>query len=119
MELVIRGALICDDDFSLTTAFILIMTLVGIDILLSFVKQWSKKADVVMEGVPVLLYDGGEFLRDNMRKERVDEDDIRFAARSVHGIESLDAVKYAILERGGSISIIPLANPFVPGGSQG
>jgi len=114
-----QQGLLGSDDFSVTAAFILVGTLVSIDIALSLVKQWSKKADVVMEGVPVLLYDSGEFLRENMKKERVDEDDIRFAARSVHGLESLEGVKYAVLERGGSISIIPRQNPFAPGGVQG
>ena len=114
-----QQGLLGDDDFSVTAAFVLIMTLVGLDILLSFVKQWFKSADVVLEGVPVLLYDSGEFLRDNMRKERVDEDDIRFAARSSHGLDSLEGVKYAVLERGGSISIILSVHPFVPGDRQG
>jgi len=114
-----QQGLLGNDDFSLTAAFILVMTLVGIDIAMSLVKQWSKKADIVMEGVPVLLYDSGEFLHENMKKERVDEDDIRVAARSLHGLETLDGVKYAVLERGGSISIIAHQNPFAPGGSQG
>jgi uncharacterized membrane protein YcaP (DUF421 family) len=114
-----QQGLLGNDDFSVTAAFILVGTLVGIDIALSIVKQWSKKADVVMEGVPVLLFDSGEFLRDNMKKERVDEDDIRFAARSLLGLETLDGIKYAVLERGGSISIIPHQNPFAPGGAQG
>jgi uncharacterized membrane protein YcaP (DUF421 family) len=70
---------------------------------------------MVMEGVPVLLYDSGEFLHENMKKERVDEDDIRIAARSLHGLETLEGVKYAVLERGGSISIIPHQNPFARG----
>jgi uncharacterized membrane protein YcaP (DUF421 family) len=114
-----QQGLLGNDDFSMTAAFILVGTLVGIDIALSLVKQRSKKADIVMEGVPVLLFDSGEFLRDNMNKERVDEDDIRVAARSRLGLETLDGVKYAVLERGGSISIIPHQNPFAPGNTQG
>jgi uncharacterized membrane protein YcaP (DUF421 family) len=114
-----QQGLLGNDDSSLTAALVLISTFVGIDIFLSLVKQWSKKVDTVMEGVPVLLFDSGEFLRENMRRERVDEDDIRVAARSVHGLESLEGVKYAVLERSGSISIIPHENPFAPGGVQG
>ena len=51
-----QQGLLGNDDFSMTAAFILVGTLVGIDIALSLVKQRSKKADIVMEGVPVLLF---------------------------------------------------------------
>jgi len=56
--------------------------------------------------VPILIVENGRLLRGNMRKERGDEGDILEAARSLHGLERLDQVRYAILEKGGSISII-------------
>lgn len=114
-----QQGLIGDEDFSMTTVFIIIGTFVGLDIVISLVKQWSKKADEIMEGVPVLLFDNGEFLRTNMGKERVDENDILVAAREMYGLQSLDGVKYAVLERGGNISIITHQNPYAPGGVQG
>jgi uncharacterized membrane protein YcaP (DUF421 family) len=40
-----------------------------------------------------------------MDKARIDEDDILAAARSSQGLE--DQIKYAVLEQGGGISIIP------------
>jgi uncharacterized membrane protein YcaP (DUF421 family) len=42
-----------------------------------------------------------------MKESRVDEGDILEAARKVQGIERLDQIKYAVLERSGGISIIP------------
>ncbi|HZD58118.1 MAG TPA: YetF domain-containing protein [Anaerolineales bacterium] len=42
-----------------------------------------------------------------MQKERLEEDDILTSARQTHGIERLDQIKYAVLERSGGISIIP------------
>jgi uncharacterized membrane protein YcaP (DUF421 family) len=42
-----------------------------------------------------------------MDKERVDEEDIMHAARQSHGLERLDQIKYAVLERSGGITIIP------------
>jgi uncharacterized membrane protein YcaP (DUF421 family) len=62
---------------------------------------------MVLEGVPVLLVENGKLLGENMRKERVDEEDILEAARERHGLERMNQIKYAILERSGSISIIP------------
>ena len=42
-----------------------------------------------------------------MQKERVDEHDILEAARAHEGLERLEQIKYAILERTGQITIIP------------
>jgi uncharacterized membrane protein YcaP (DUF421 family) len=42
-----------------------------------------------------------------MEKARVDVDDVLSAARHLQGIERLDQIRYAVLERSGGISIIP------------
>ncbi|WP_241357632.1 YetF domain-containing protein [Escherichia coli] len=42
-----------------------------------------------------------------MQKTRVDESDILEAARELRGLERMDQIKYAVLERSGSITIIP------------
>jgi uncharacterized membrane protein YcaP (DUF421 family) len=102
-----QQALMGDQDFSLTAAFIVIVTLLGIDILMSLVKQRWDKAETVIEGVPVLLVDDGKLIRQNLDQERVDEEDIMAAARQLRGLESIDEIKYAVLERDGVISIIP------------
>ena len=43
-----------------------------------------------------------------MEKTKVDEEDILEAARILHGLEKMEQVKYAVLEKDGSISIIPV-----------
>ena len=45
-----------------------------------------------------------------MNKERVDEADVLAAARELQGLERLEQIKYAVLERSGGISIIPREN---------
>ena len=95
------------DDFSLTNAFVLITTLVFTDICLSLVKQRSKGIEKLLDGTPTILVDNGSLLRDRMDKARVDESDIMEAARKLQGLESLEQVKYAILEKDGTISVIP------------
>jgi uncharacterized membrane protein YcaP (DUF421 family) len=42
-----------------------------------------------------------------MRRARIGIDDILQAARAGQGLESMDQIKYAVLERTGEISIIP------------
>jgi uncharacterized membrane protein YcaP (DUF421 family) len=39
---------------------------------------------------------------------RVDLEDILLAARQSQGLERIDQIKYAVLERSGGISIIPV-----------
>ena len=107
----IQQALLGQDDFSLTAGIILVVTLVSIDIALSLVKQWWPKADLVLEGAPVVLLDNGDLIKVHMTRERVDEADILESARSSFGLERLDQIRYAILEKTGSISIIPVNNP--------
>jgi uncharacterized membrane protein YcaP (DUF421 family) len=96
-----------DDDNSFTNAVLLVTTLVGINIVLSLVKAWYPAAEKWLDGVPVVLIEDGRMHRDRMRKARVDEEDILEAAHDKQGLERLDQVKYAVLQRGGGISIIP------------
>jgi uncharacterized membrane protein YcaP (DUF421 family) len=42
-----------------------------------------------------------------MEKARIHERDILAAARKGYGLERMDQIKYAVLERNGNISIIP------------
>lgn len=54
-----------------------------------------------------MIVEEGRPLKDRMAKARVDEDDILTAARQLQGLERMDQIKYAVLERSGGISIIP------------
>lgn len=94
------------NDFSLTNAFILIITLVSIDIALSILKQRSWRFDKWIEGTPVVIMKDGVVLREVLRKSRIDETDILEAARKLRGLERLDQIKFAILEKDGGITII-------------
>ena len=95
------------DDFSLTTAFVVILTLIGVDICLSVLKQRSRGIDKLLDGVPLIIVENGEPLKERMDKSRVDESDVLEAARRLRGLERMEQVKYAVLERDGAISIIP------------
>lgn len=46
-----------------------------------------------------------------MNKARADEEDILTAARELQGLERMDQMKYAVLERSGGISIVPKRGP--------
>jgi len=95
------------NDYSVTNAFILILTLLTIDIALSLVKSRLPRVEKWLEGVPVVIVEHGRPLLDRMRASRVDVSDILTAARKLHGLERMEQIKYAVLERSGDISIIP------------
>jgi uncharacterized membrane protein YcaP (DUF421 family) len=96
-----------DNDHSITNGFLLIMTLVGTSIVLSLIKQRFPRVEAWLDGTPLVIVQNGKCLQERMSKMRIDEEDILSAARGAHGIERLDQVKYAIVERGGDISIVP------------
>ena len=96
-----------DSDHSMTNGALLIITLVGVDILLSFCKQWVPALDPWMDGVAVILVQDGKLREDRLRRERVDAAEILEAARELRGIETLEEIQLAVLERSGRISIIP------------
>lgn len=95
------------EDYSLMASFIMVTTLVGIDQLLSFIKGKWKLFERISDGVPLVIVDRGTPLKKRMKKTQVDEEDVLQAARLIHGLERMDQIRYAVLEKDGSISIIP------------
>ncbi|HWH31937.1 MAG TPA: YetF domain-containing protein [Egibacteraceae bacterium] len=94
-------------DFSMTNAFIVIVTLMLMDIGMSLFQQRVPAVSRYVEGLPVVLLEHGEPIKDRMDKARVSESDLLEKARSSQGLERLEQIKYAVLEKDGSISIIP------------
>jgi uncharacterized membrane protein YcaP (DUF421 family) len=96
-----------DGDNSLTGAIILISTLLGMDLLFTLVKGPFKLFERVVEGTPLVIVDHGRPLKKRMNKTKIDEADILQAARFNQGLEKMEQIKYAVLEKSGDISIIP------------
>jgi uncharacterized membrane protein YcaP (DUF421 family) len=95
------------EDFSLTAGLMAIVTLVSIDIGTSLLKQRSPKLEKLLDGVPLVIVENGKLIQDRADKARVDEEDVLMAARESHGLERMDQIKYAVLERSGGITVIP------------
>lgn len=96
-------------DASLTGAFLVILTLIGIDVVLSMVKMRFKTIERWIDGVPLVIVRDGRPLLDLMDRARVDLEDVLTAARESHGLPNLEAIDHAVLEANGRISIIPKA----------
>lgn len=95
------------EDFSLTMAATVIATLIGLDRFADYIGYRFPKVDRILESVSVLLVDDGELMQDRMAKAHIDEEEILTFARQAHGVESMDQVKYAVLEKDGGITIVP------------
>ncbi len=55
--------------------------------------------------MPLVLLEGGRWRAHTMRKMRIQDDDVMAMARD-KGLESLEQIDTAVLERNGEISII-------------
>lgn len=97
------------DDFSVTNAFLLITTLVTLDIGLAFLKRRSPTVDRLLEGTPLVVVEDGKPLEERMARAGIDREDVLTAARERLGLATMDQIRYAVLERNGNISIIPKA----------
>ena len=107
------------NDFSIVNAALCILTLVALDVGFSFWKGRSRTAERVIDGVPLIIVNEGQPLRERMKHVRIDDEDILAAAREMQGLERMDQIKYAVLERNGSISIVPAEDSNASSGSAG
>jgi len=96
-----------DTDHSIVGGMMAITTLVFIDIMVQLLSNKFKKLDQVVNSVPVILLLDGQPILDRIHKSRLKVEDILEAARKLQGLEKLEQIKYAILEKDGSISIVP------------
>lgn len=101
------GQALLGDDYSVTNAVLVIVSLITFDLLLSLLKGRSPWIARHLEGEPMIVVEHGQVLPKRMAKSRISESDILEAARISQGIDRLDQIKSAILERNGQISVIP------------
>jgi uncharacterized membrane protein YcaP (DUF421 family) len=87
-------------------AVLVIITLIAIDVGFSLAKRRSKKLGKWIDGGPTIVVENGTFLRNRMHEARIEEDDIMQTARLEQGVEKVEQIKFAIIERNGKISII-------------
>lgn len=95
------------DDFSVTNSMILVATLFVVYAGLSQLKARWPWFDRAAENVPLIVVKDGKPLFDRMRKCGIDIEDVLTAARERQGLDRLEQIKYAVLEKNGGISIVP------------
>jgi uncharacterized membrane protein YcaP (DUF421 family) len=94
------------EDFSLTNALLVIITLIVLDIGASLLKRHSPGFSALLDGTPTIVVENGVPLEERLAKSRLKLDDVMEAARE-SGIERVEQIKFAIIERNGKVSVIP------------
>jgi uncharacterized membrane protein YcaP (DUF421 family) len=93
------------DDYSVTGAVLVIGTLALLQVFTSFLSFKFARLRPILEGEPVLVVEDGKPLEKNLRRERIVVDEVLAEARKQQ-IQSLDDVKWAVLETSGQMTFI-------------
>lgn len=96
--------MVVTDDKSLTNALLAVATVALNQTAVSTLKQKFESFGRFADGTPVVILDDGQWHEDRMHHLRVQAQDVMTAARQ-QGIESLERVKTAAVERNGAISV--------------
>jgi uncharacterized membrane protein YcaP (DUF421 family) len=103
-DLVQQG--ITQSDYSITGLVLVVSTICLLTVFVSYVSFRFPRVRPLLEGEPVVVLEDGQLIEENLKRTRLTLDDIEEAAR-LDQIASLDEVRWAVFENGGSISFIP------------
>lgn len=107
--LVVIGDLIqsgvTQSDMSVTGVIVVVSTIGILQVMISYLGFRVRRLRPFLQGEPIVLVENGQTIDRNMRRERLTIDDLAEKAR-LNEIESLDEVKWAVLETNGDISFI-------------
>ena len=95
-----------DEGIPLFTGLVPILTVLGMELILSFLSMKSMAVRKLLCGKPVILIENGNILQQNLRKTRVTLDELAGHLRE-KDILDLKSVQFAILETNGNLSVFP------------
>ena len=110
--LVVMGDLIqngvTQSDYSVTGIFLAVSTIGILTVGTSFITFKWPLAQRVIQGEPLILVEDGKPVEKNLKAERLKVNDVTEEMRG-QGIESLDQVKWCVLESSGTMSFVKKA----------
>lgn len=93
-------------DYSVTGVVLAVGTVGLLAVATSYLTFRFRRVHAVVEGEPIILVQNGEVMERNLRSERLTLDELMEQAR-LQQVDSLDQIKWAVLESSGAISVIP------------
>ena len=95
-----------DGGIPLFSGVVHIVTVLGLELVLSALSMKSTKLRKILCGKPVILVENGNILQKNLKKTRITLDELTGHLREKDVLD-LQAVQYAILETNGNLSVFP------------
>ena len=95
-----------DSGIPLYSGLVPILTVLGVELVLSWLILKSVRIRRFFCGKPVILIDNGKILQENLRRTRVTLDELTGHLREKDVLD-ISAVQYAILETDGNLSVFP------------
>lgn len=95
-----------DSGIPLFSGFIPIVTVLGVELVLSFLSLRSIRLRKLLCGKPVILIENGNILQKNLQKTRITLDELTGHLREKDVLD-LQSIQYAILETNGNLSVFP------------
>jgi uncharacterized membrane protein YcaP (DUF421 family) len=96
---------VTQQDFSVTGAFLAAGTMALLTVALSWLSFRFPLLRPALDGRPIVLVEDGKPIERNLRRERITVEELAAQAR-LQQIDSIEQVRLAVLETGGSISFL-------------
>lgn len=103
------ATIILSKDVALAEGLLAFALLIGLQYAVTWSSIRSRTVSRLVKSDPTLLYYRGDFLRDQLRRSRVVEDEVAAAVRQ-EGIASFDDVEAVVLETDGTIAVVSTSN---------
>jgi uncharacterized membrane protein YcaP (DUF421 family) len=103
-DLVQQG--VTQSDYSVTGLVLAGGTIAVMQVAASYLSFRFRRLRPVLDGEPLVLVEDGRVLERNLKRERLTREELAVQAR-LSQIDSLDKVRWAVLETSGQISFIP------------
>lgn len=101
----VLATIILSEDVALAEGVVAYITLIGLQFMIEWTSVRSKTVRDLVKGYPQLLFYRGAFLEREMRRERVDRQEILAAIRD-QGIADLNDVEAVVLETNGVFTVL-------------
>ena len=102
-----------DSGIPLYSGVVPIVTVLGVELVLSGISMSSIRFRRILCGKPVIMIENGRILRENLLKTRVTLDELTGHLREKDVLD-LTTVQYAILETNGNLSVFPFPKEMPP-----
>lgn len=99
------GNALYDDKIGIPQVAFVVFVWGGLMYITEFITQRYKRSRYLLEGSPVIVIYNGKFVRDEMKKNKLDINQLKHMLRA-KDVFSIEEVEYAILETDGTVSVL-------------